>query len=133
VGAQSQFPSSQEWEFWVPSEALFALDFEVCEQQALRLTQVGGIACVPTQTQQAIKDLEGRLWDFPPECELLESGKWGLRGAPTYKTPLRHAPLEREDHRRQTPTQSRMRQLEEENAELKRCMNSMCRQFPQAE
>ncbi|KAH8781218.1 hypothetical protein F5883DRAFT_685573 [Diaporthe sp. PMI_573] len=73
---ENQFPGAQEWEFWTPHKVSFPLDFEVQDQQALRLINVGDLEGVPHQTWQSIKDLEGSLWNFHPECGFPEDALW---------------------------------------------------------
>lgn len=74
------FPGSQSWEFWVPHNVSFPLQFEVQEDQALSLIKIGELDRVPEDTKHLIRGLEGSLWGFHPECCYPEYALWVHQG-----------------------------------------------------
>ncbi|KAJ0116351.1 hypothetical protein J7T55_007330 [Diaporthe amygdali] len=77
---QNQFPGARVWEFWVPHKIYFPLKFEVQEQQSLCLTEVGSLGSMPTRSQRPIKELQGSVWTFHPECGFPEHALWVYDG-----------------------------------------------------
>lgn len=71
-----QFPGTRAWEFWTPRKLSFDLELQVQANHAIRLTEVGDLGRMPDPVQRSIKELQGSVWTFHPECGFPENALW---------------------------------------------------------